>query len=82
VARDTWLTASVEHDTASVITAVFDEATRRDPGHRRVWLALVDGNAHQIDVIRAQARRRAVKVTIVLDFVHVLEYLRKAAWCF
>jgi hypothetical protein len=82
VARDTGLTASVEHDTASVITAVFDEATRRDPEHRRVWLALVDGNAHQIDVIRAQARRRAVKVTIVLDFVHVLEYLWKAAWCF
>jgi len=82
VARDKWLTASVEHDTTSVITAVFDEATRRDPGHRRVWLALVDGNAHQIDVIRAQARRRAVKVAIVLDFVHVLEYLWKAAWCF
>ncbi|MDQ3578952.1 MAG: ISKra4 family transposase [Actinomycetota bacterium] len=82
VARNKWLTASVEHDTTSVITAVFDEATRRDPGHRRVWLALVDGNAHQIDVIRAQARRCAVKVAIVLDFVHVLEYLWKAAWCF
>ncbi|MEO6088933.1 MAG: ISKra4 family transposase [Umezawaea sp.] len=82
VARGTWLTASVEHDTTSVITAVFDEAERRDPGHRRDWLALVDGNAHQIDVIRAQAQRRAVKVTIVLDFVHVLEYLWKAAWCF
>lgn len=82
MARDKWLTASVEHDTTSVITAVFDEATRRDPGHRRDWLALVDGNAHQIDVIHDQARQRAVKVTIMLDFVHVLEYLWKAAWYF
>jgi hypothetical protein len=82
VARDKWLTASVEHDTATVITAVFDEATRRDPGHRRDWLALVDGNAHQIDQVRAQATRRKVGVRIVLDFVHVLEYLWKAAWCF
>lgn len=82
VARDTWLTASVEHDTATVIAAVFDEATRRDPAHRRCWLALVDGNAHQIDQIRAQARHHTVDVNIVLDFVHVLEYLWKAAWCF
>lgn len=82
VARDTWLTASVEHDTTAVIAAVFDEATRRDPGHRRCWLALVDGNAHQIDQIRAHATRHQVEVSIVLDFVHVLEYLWKAAWCF
>lgn len=82
VARDKWLTASVEHDTASVIAAVFDEAQRRDPEHRRPWVALVDGNAHQIDQIRTQAQQRTVTITIVLDFVHVLEYLWKAAWCF
>jgi hypothetical protein len=29
--------------------------------------------------IRAQARRRKVTVTIVIDFIHVLEYLWKAA---
>ena len=82
VARDKWLTASVEHDTTTVIAAVFDEATRRDPGHHRPWLALVDGNAHQIEAIRAQATRRGVTVAVVLDFVHVLEYLWKAAWSF
>jgi hypothetical protein len=82
VARDKWLTASVEHDTTTVIDVVFDEAQRRDPEHRRPWVALVDGNAHQIEVIRAQATRRGVAVAIVLDFVHVLEYLWKAAWCF
>ena len=82
VARDKWLIASVEHDTATVIAAVFDEAQRRDPEHRRPWVVLVEGNAHQIDQIRTQAQQRKVTVTIVLDFVHVLEYLWKAAWCF
>ena len=77
-----WLTASVTDDAAQVIKAGFDEATRRDPDHKRLWVALVDGNAHQIDRIRAQARTRKVPVTIVVDFIHVLEYLWKAAWCF
>jgi hypothetical protein len=77
-----WLTASVTDAAAQVIKAGFDEATRRDPDHKRIWVALVDGNAHQIDRIRAQARTRKVSVTIVVDFIHVLEYLWKAAWCF
>jgi hypothetical protein len=81
-ARDKWLTASVSDDAATVIGAVFQEAERRDPMHRRPWVALVDGNAHQIDQIRTQAKKRQVTVTIVLDFVHVLEYIWKAAWCF
>jgi hypothetical protein len=34
-----WLTASVTSDIAGVITAGFDEAERRDPGHRRTWVA-------------------------------------------
>jgi hypothetical protein len=39
------------------------------------WVALVDGNNHQISRIRAEARHRKVTVTIVVDFVHVIEYL-------
>jgi hypothetical protein len=81
-ARGKWLTASVVEDVGEVISAVFDEATRRDPDHRRPWIVLVDGNAQQIDCILAEAQRRQVHVTIVIDFVHVLEYLWKAAWCF
>ena len=30
----------------------------------------------------AEAGRRGVTVTIVIDFIHVLEYLWKAAWSF
>jgi hypothetical protein len=77
-----WLTASVTDDAAAVIAAGFDEADRRDPGHQRSWVALVDGNTHQIDRIRAEARARNVTVRIVVDFIHVLEYVWKAAWCF
>jgi hypothetical protein len=81
-AKNKWLTASVTASTAAVVSSVFDEADRRDPAHERTWVALVDGNRHQIDRIRAEARRRKVKVSILVDIVHVLEYLWKAAWSF
>ena len=77
-----WLAASVTHDIPAVIAAMFDEAERRDPAHERTWVALVDGNRQQIDTIRAQAATRGVTVSIVIDFVHVLEYVWKAAWTF
>ena len=64
-----------------MIAAVFDEATRRDPGHKRAWVALVDGNRHQIDRIRTEARARKATVPVVVDFIHVLEYRWAAAWC-
>jgi hypothetical protein len=81
-AKNKWLTASVVEDAAEVVGRLFDEAERRDPGHKRRWVALVDGNNHQIDRIGAEARARGVEVAIVVDLVHVLEYLWAAAWCF
>jgi len=81
-AHGKWLTASVTDDAATVIAAGFAEATRRDPDQKRAWVALVDGNRHQIDRIRAEARARSRTVPIVVDFVHVLEYLWAATWCF
>jgi hypothetical protein len=77
-----WLAASVTDDIATVVAAGFDEAERRDPDHRRPWVALVDGNTAQIQAIQAEAARRKVKVAIVVDFIHVLEYIWKAAWTF
>jgi hypothetical protein len=75
-----WLTASVVDDIAVVVAAGFDEATRRDPKQQRTWVVLVDGNRTQIEAIKAEAARRDATVHIVVDFVHVLEYLWKAAW--
>lgn len=81
-AKNKWVTASVVQDAAAVIAAIFDQAERRDPGHARTWVALVDGNNHQIHRITAEAHAREVPITILIDFVHVLEYLWGAAWCF
>jgi len=81
-AKHKWVTASVVDDAASVVCDIFDEAERRDGDHRHQWVALVDGNNHQIDRIRTEARRRKVNVTIIVDLIHVLEYVWDSAWCF
>ena len=81
-ATNKWLTASVVDDAATVIAQVFDEAERRDPTHARSWVALVDGANHQLDRIEAEAEARHADVFILIDVIHVLEYLWKAAWCF
>jgi hypothetical protein len=81
-ASNKWLTASVVEGAATVICSIFDETERRDPTHQRTWVALVDGAKHQIERIQAEAAARHVQVTIVCDFIHVLEYLWSAAWSF
>jgi hypothetical protein len=75
LARNKWLCASVLEDPAKVIARDFGEAKRRDPKHRRTWLALVDGANYQIQQIRLEARKRKVTVTIIIDFIHVIESL-------
>jgi hypothetical protein len=82
VARAKWLTGSIATTSQQVIAAVFDQAHQRDPTHRRPWLVLVDGARHQLDLIHTEAKRRGVHVHILIDLIHVLEYLWKAAWCF
>ena len=81
-ARGKRLTASVTDDIPAVIAAAFGEAERRDPGHQREWVVLIDGNNTQIEAATAEAESRGVTATIVIDFIHVLEYLWKAAWSF
>jgi hypothetical protein len=71
-AKGKWLTASVTGDIPAVIATAFDEAERRDPEHCREWAVLVDGNNPQIEAVTAEAARRGVTITIVIDFIHVL----------
>lgn len=80
--RNKRIWASVERDLALVTEEAFQEAQRRDPEHQRQWVVLVDGHEDQLDHIRACIRRYDVDVTLVIDFIHVLEYLWKAAYCF
>lgn len=73
------LDASIVDSTAPMVTRLFDRADKRDPTHQRRWVVLVDGNNHQIDRVRSEAHTHGVKVTIIVDFVHVLQYLWDAA---
>lgn len=71
--------ASVEKHPRKVIRSMFDEALRRDPERLRRWVVLVDGEPKQLAAVKAEARRVGVKPTILVDVVHVLEYVWKAA---
>lgn len=74
--------ARIAKSPRQVIADAFDEAERRDPFRTKSWVVLVDGNKTQLRLIRREARRRGIEVTIVLDVVHVREYLWKAAYVF
>jgi hypothetical protein len=77
-----WYACDITAGRDVTISKVFDEADRRDPGHQRTWIALADGDIYQLGLIRAQAAARGITLAILVDFIHVPEYLRKAAWCF
>jgi hypothetical protein len=81
-AQDRWYACDITAGRDVTIGKIFDEADRRDPGHARTWIALVDGDVHQLGLIQAQAAARGITLTILIDFIHVLEYLWKTAWCF
>lgn len=74
--------ASVKHPPETIIKQAFEEAERRDPKHSKEWIALVDGNETQLDLLRQAAKDYGVKLVIILDLIHVLEYLWRAAWAF
>jgi len=72
--------ASLEKEPKQVIEAMMEEGERRDPERRKTWVAVVDGNRSQRDLLQREARRRGVRLVIVLDIVHVIEYVWGAAW--
>ena len=74
--------ASLMFTPEDVIRQVFEEALRRDPKQRCKWVYLVDGDLSQLRRVRCAAKKHNAKVTIVCDFIHVLEYLWNAAHCF
>ena len=80
VAKKLW--ASLEKPMKAVIEAGFEDAFRRDPGLKAEWVVLVDGDLTQIDIIEKAAKKYGVTVVIILDIIHVLEYLWKAAHVF
>ncbi|MFF7645150.1 ISKra4 family transposase [Streptomyces canus] len=78
-ARGRHLEGSLQRSTAAMVTAMFDHAEQRDPDHRRRWIVLVDGANHQLECIAREAAARGVHVDTIVDIVHVIEYLWRAA---
>lgn len=74
--------ASIDKSMSDVVEQTFQEALRRDPERRRQWVVLVDGQNEQLAAVKAAAKRHGVAVQIICDFIHTLEYLWKAAYCF
>jgi len=74
--------ASVEQGAEQVIEAAFEEANKRDPKRKKNWVAVVDGNKPQLDLLNTFAIKYSVTLTIVLDLIHVIEYLWRAAYVF
>ena len=74
--------AGVEKEAEVVIRDAFEDARRRDPEKKRTWVVLVDGNRDQLRLVKDAARKLGVAITIIVDPIHVLEYLWKAAYAF
>lgn len=74
--------ASVEREAEHVIAEIFQEGQMRDPHHEKQWVALVDGNKKQLRVMEEQAKILDVTLTIIIDIIHVVEYLWKASHAF
>jgi hypothetical protein len=74
--------ASLEKEPKEVIQEAFQEALYRDPNQKKIWVALVDGNKEQIRIIRKLAKKKVVNLIIVVDLIHVIEYLWKAGRVF
>jgi len=81
-AENRWYTCDITAGRDVTIGKIFNEADRRDPDHARTWIALVDGDNYQLGLFQAAAAARGITLAIVIDLIHVLEYLWKVAWCF
>lgn len=76
--QDKRVWASLVDSPEEVIEGAFREAHSRDPEHRKRWLVLVDGEEKLERLARKVARAQGAEVTVVVDFIHALEYLWKA----
>ena len=74
--------ASVRKSQSEVIEQMFAEAERRDPERKKQRLVLIDGQEAQLRAVEAAIAKSGTNVVIIQDFIHVLEYLWKAAYCF
>ena len=80
VAKRLW--ASLEREPGEVTVEAMLEAERHDPERVKHCVVLVDGAETQLDLVEARAAEFGVEVTVILDIIHVVEYVWKAAHVF
>jgi mRNA-degrading endonuclease HigB of HigAB toxin-antitoxin module len=76
------ISASLVKEPFEVLDQAFREGIERDPGEQKTWVAVVDGNETQLRLFHQLADEYLVEITIILDIMHVLEYLWKAGHAF
>lgn len=74
--------ASVMREATAVTEELFSEAKNRFANVERECVVLVDGDNNQLKRIEQQMVNSWMSATVIVDFIHVLEYLWKAAYCF
>jgi len=70
--------ASVVKGPEEILPDAFQDALRRDPELTKRWVAVVDGNETQMDLIMIEAKRLGIVLTLILDLLHVAQYVWKA----
>jgi hypothetical protein len=73
--------ASLVKGKASVIEEVVQEIQRRDPEKHKTHVALTDGE-RALQILVSKKKLKKLKVTLILDLLHVLEKVWKAAHVF
>ena len=74
--------AGLKKPAEEIIGSAFQEASRRDPNGEKQWVALVDGENNQLRILQKMACQQGVDVIIIVDIIHVIEYLWKAGRAF
>ena len=75
-----WYACDITAGRDVTLGKVFAEADRRDPDHLRTWIALVDGDVHQLGLIQAQAAARGITPVIPIDLCRVRNYADDGGW--
>lgn len=74
--------ASLVQTPEQMLEEAFQEGLDRDPQRHKTWAAVVDGNDTQLRLLKKLANKHDIALTIVLDIIHVLDYLWKAGHAF
>jgi hypothetical protein len=80
--KDKRVWASLFKKPEGVLREAFEEGLRRDPDRQKTWVALSDGNQQQLKLFKKLAKEYGIQLTVILDIIHVAEYLWKATTVF